>query len=96
MSPIVLRDINPRIFTPPQFQDADSEDVVIEDSDSEDGIEPDWPTTGNMPPPATQDMTDTQDLFQDTPPATQDVPYSQDLFQDTPPASQDVTDAEDI
>ena len=24
-------------------------------------------------PPATQDVTDTQDLFQDTPPATQDV-----------------------
>ena len=77
MSPVVLRVIKPRIFTPPQFQDADSEDVVIEDTDSEDEIEPDWPTE-NMPPPATQDVPYSQDLFQDTPPATQDVTDSED------------------
>ena len=71
MSPVVLRVIKPRIFTPPQFQDADSEDVVIEDTDSEDGIEPDWP--------ATQDVPYSQDLFQDTPPATQDVTDAEDI-----------------
>ena len=84
MSPVVLRVIKPRIFTSPALLQA-----IRDVTDSEEDI------TIEDIPPATQDMTDSEDIIQDTHLATQYVTDLEDVIQDTPLATQDVTDSED-